>query len=64
MFGCMFDWPKSTFNTQKVYLKKKNTCLVKKFENAFNNKNNLKMTKTHFLQKLKNEVFIKKRFLT
>jgi hypothetical protein len=42
-------------------LKKKNTLLVKIIESAFEDPKSLKMFKTHFQQKLKNEAFAKKR---
>jgi hypothetical protein len=34
-FGIVFEGLKSTFNTQKVYLKKKSTYLVKKIKKRF-----------------------------
>jgi hypothetical protein len=46
------------------FLKKKNTRLVKKIESVFKGSKSLKMAKTHFWQKLKNEAFAKMRFLT
>jgi hypothetical protein len=48
----------------KFLKKKKNTRLVKKIESVFKSSKSLKMVKTHFWQKLKNEAFAKKRFLT
>jgi hypothetical protein len=67
MFGIAFEGSKSVFNTQKVYLKKKNKIKYsfgKKIKNDFKGRKSLKIVKTHFWQNLKNEAFVKSRFLT
>jgi hypothetical protein len=59
----VFERFKSTFNTQKVNLK--NIYMFgKKIKSAFKDLKSLKIAKTHFWQKLKNEVFAKKCFIT
>jgi hypothetical protein len=52
------------FNTQQIYLKKKkiNPFSKQKIESSFKGPKNLKIIKTHFLKKLKNEAFAKKIF--
>jgi hypothetical protein len=53
--------PKSVFNTQKVRLKKKKKySFGKNIKSAFKDPKSLKMAKTHFWQKLKNEAFLPK----
>jgi hypothetical protein len=65
MFGVAFEGLKSAFNTQKVRLKKKNIHLVKKKKNALSRiLKAKKITKTHFCQKFKNNVFAQKFFFT
>jgi hypothetical protein len=46
LFGCAFEELKSEFNTQKVNLKKKNICLIKRIESTFKGS---KMAKKHLL---------------
>ena len=41
-----------------IWKKKKNKRLVKKIESPFNDPKSLKITKTHFYYKLKNEAFV------
>ena len=48
----------TTFNTHKIGLKKKKNHLVKKIKSTYKG---LKITKTHIWQKLKNEIFTKKK---
>ena len=49
LFRIVFEWLKSTFNTQKIRLKKIiYTHLVKKIKNAFKDLKSLKLTKKHF----------------
>jgi hypothetical protein len=49
LFGIAFEGPKNVFNTQKA---------------LFKSPKSLKMTKTQFWKKLKNEVFVQKHFFT
>ena len=51
MFEYAFEGLKSTFNTQKVF-KEKSTLSVKKTKGASKGLKCLKMTETHFWQKL------------
>jgi hypothetical protein len=64
LFGITFETLKSAFNTQKIRLKKKKYSFDKKIKSAFKGPKNFKMAKTHFWQKLQNEVFVQKLFLT
>jgi hypothetical protein len=63
MFGIAFEGPKSIFNIQKTRLKKKYS-FGKIIKSAIDGLKCLKIVKTHFWQKLKNETFAQKLFLT
>ena len=63
MFGIAFEKYKSAFNTKKFIWRKKYS-LDKKIISNFKGLKSLKMTKTYFWQKLKNETFAKKCFFT
>jgi hypothetical protein len=52
MLEIAFEWPKCTFNTQKVHWKKKKTYFIKKIKNAFNSPKSLKIDKNTILAKV------------
>jgi hypothetical protein len=67
VFEIVFERLKNAFNIQKIRLKKKkkkNHLFGKKIKSAFKGPKSLKIAKKHFWQKLENEAFAQKLFLT
>jgi hypothetical protein len=62
LFGITFEDPKSVFNSQKIRLKKKSTCLVKKIKSVFKGSKAKKFPKRIFDKRLKMKLLPKNIF--